>query len=103
MAPHDILRALEALASRIGVSVRSEPFALSVLEGRGGLCRLRGEHVVVMDARLPILDKIAVLAAALAAFDLEAIYVPPLLRASIQRRRRAALRPSDRTPQPSDV
>jgi len=99
VAPHDILRALEALAARIGVAVRSEQFDLSVIEGRGGLCRLRGEPVVVMDARLPVLDKIGVLAAALSAFDLEAIYVPPLLRASINRRRRG----SGRTLQSSDV
>ncbi len=100
MAPPDILRALEALAARIGVAVRSEQFDLSVIEGRGGLCRLRGEPVVVMDARLPIIDKIGVLAAALAAFDLEAIYVPPLLRASINRRRRGNARA---LVQPSDV
>jgi hypothetical protein len=100
VAPHDILRALEALAARIGVAVRSEPFDLSVIEGRGGLCRLRGEPVVVMDARLSVLDKIGVLASALAAFDLEAIYVPPLLRASINRRRRGSVRP---VAQPSDV
>ena len=41
-----------------------------------------------MDARLPLLDKIGVLADALAAFDLEAIYVPPFLRAKIRARRK---------------
>lgn len=75
------------LAERIGLEVRSEPFDLKVIAGKGGLCWLRGEPVVVMDAGLPVLDKIGVLARALAALDLEAIYVPPFLRARIARAR----------------
>jgi hypothetical protein len=82
-----ILAELVRLAGRIGVSVRAEPFDLKVIEGKGGLCWLRGEPIVVMDAGLPVVDKIGVMARALAAFDLEAIYVPPLLRAKIGRTR----------------
>ncbi len=84
-----ILAELQRLAKRIGLAVRAESFDLKVIEGRGGLCWLRGQPIVVMDARLPLLDKIGVLAEALAAFDLEALYVPPFLRAKIRARRRA--------------
>ena len=83
-----ILVELQRLAGRMGLAVRAESFDLKVIEGRGGLCWLRGQPTVVMDARLPLLDKIGVLAEALAAFDLEAIYVPPFLRAKIRARRR---------------
>jgi hypothetical protein len=82
-----VLAELVRLAGRIGVAVRAEPFDLKVIAGKGGLCWLRGEPVVVMDAGLPLVDKIGVMAQALAAFDLEAIYVPPLLRAKISRAR----------------
>ncbi len=81
MDPEDVLRELEALAGRLGVLVRFEPFDLDL--GKGGLCRLRGRPLVVIDARLPLLDRIAVLSQALACFDLEAVYLPPLLRARL--------------------
>jgi hypothetical protein len=86
--PERILRELIALAARMGVEVRSEPFDLQVIEGKGGLCKVHGQKLVVMDAGLPLLDKIGVVAEALSHFDIEAIYVPPLLRASIERRKR---------------
>jgi hypothetical protein len=86
--PEAVLSELHRLAARIGIAVRAEAFNTNVIEGRGGLCWLRGQPIVVMDAALPLLDKIGVMAEALAAFDLEAIYVPPFLRAKIRARRR---------------
>jgi hypothetical protein len=83
VTPARVLHELEALAARIGLSVRAEPFGGGLLSGRGGLCWVRGRPIVVMDASLPVADRIAVLAGALARFDLEAVYVPPLVRARI--------------------
>jgi|HubBroStandDraft_6_1064221.scaffolds.fasta_scaffold1170638_1 hypothetical protein len=74
---------LEALATRLGVAIRSEPFDKGALGGRGGLCRVRGKPVVVMDAALSLADKIAVLAGALGRFDLDSVYLSPLVRARI--------------------
>jgi len=81
VTPARVLHELEALAARIGLSVRAEPFGGGLLSGRGGLCWVRGRPIVVMDASLPVADRIAVLAGALARF--EAVYVPPLVRARI--------------------
>jgi hypothetical protein len=97
MTPPRLLSELEALAARIGVAIRAEPFGSGLLAGRGGLCRIRGEFAVVMDSSLPLADKIAVLAGALARFDLDAIYVPPLLRARIESAR-AGRSPVPRAP-----
>ena len=80
MSPADMLRALESVARRLGIPVRSEPFCT---EGRGGLCRVHGETVIVVNASLPVAERVAVLADALAAFDLEGIYVTPVLRAKM--------------------
>ncbi len=88
VSPERILRELIALAARMGIEVRSEPFDLQVIEGKGGLCRVHGQSLVIMDAGLPILDRIGVIAEALSHYDIEAIYVPPALRASIERRKR---------------
>lgn len=89
MTPPDIFRELSKLAHRLGIVVRFEPFDARVIEGRGGLCRLRGVPTVMADAGLPLLDKIGVLTEALATFNLEVLYVPPLIRARISRRTRA--------------
>lgn len=82
MTPAEILTELEKLALRLGVPVRFEAFDLR-MAGKGGLCRLRGKPIIVVDEGLPLLDKIGVLSEALARFDLEAIYLPPVLRARI--------------------
>jgi hypothetical protein len=76
----DVLRELDKLARRLGVAVRFETFDVRVIEGKGGLCWIRGNPTVVIDGGAPLLDKIAVLADALRVFDIEALYVPPVLR-----------------------
>jgi hypothetical protein len=79
-----MLAEFEALASRLGILVRVEPFDDALSGRRGGLCRVRGQPLVLMDDSLPLADRIAVLATALADFDLEGVYVSPLVRARIE-------------------
>jgi len=87
VTPERVLSELQVVAARLGITVRAEPLTADLLEARGGLCWAHGRPLVVMDASLPVRDKIAVLARALARFDLEAVYVPPLLRARIDQER----------------
>jgi hypothetical protein len=86
MAPAEMLRELRRLCERLGVDVRAEALDSAVLR-RGGLCLLHGKPVVVVDDALPVLDKVGVLADALRHFDLETIYVPPIVRARIEHSR----------------
>lgn len=79
-----MLAELEALAARLGVEVRREPFGKGVLEGRGGLCWVKGRPLVVMDEKLPVTERIGVLARALAEFDLESLRIMPAVRAAIE-------------------
>jgi hypothetical protein len=78
--PREVLAELERLAARLGVAIRYEPFDAKA-RAKGGLCKLRGSPVVVIDDALPLLDKIGILSEALAMFDLAPIFVPPVLRA----------------------
>ena len=80
MTPKQILAQLVLLSSRAGIGVRFDALGKNLSESRGGLCWLRGRPVVILDAAAPILDQVGVLASALREFDLEALYVPPLLR-----------------------
>jgi hypothetical protein len=87
--PERCYEALETLLGRLGVRVRCEPFdprLFGDLGARGGLCRIRRERVVLVDANLGLAERVGVLAGALARFDLEAVYVPPKLREIIESR-----------------
>jgi hypothetical protein len=86
MSPAEILHELERIADRMGVKVRFEAFDGSASR-RGGLCKVRGERRIVVDAGASIVEQIAVLEAALAKLDLDAVFASPLVRARIERRR----------------
>jgi hypothetical protein len=94
VTPIEILAELEKLANRLGVVVRFDAFDAK-LASKGGLCRVHGEQLIVIEGGLPILDKIGILSEALSTFDLEAIYLPPVLRTRLERNRppRARVRP----------
>lgn len=87
--PAEVLRELEKLARLLGIQVRHEPFDPRVIEGKGGLCWVRNVPTVMLDAGAPLIDKVGVLAEALSHFDVEALYVPPLLRQRIALRKKA--------------
>lgn len=77
---------LTSAARKVGILVRTEPFDPAVPEkqgGRGGLCRLRGKWIILIDARAPLVDRIAAVASALSEVDLEEVYLPPVVRATI--------------------
>jgi hypothetical protein len=68
----------------VGVVVRTEAFRGELLEGKGGLCWVRGAPLVVMDAGLALIDRIGVLAGALAHFEIDKVYVAPAIRQIIE-------------------
>ena len=86
MQPSELVSALEALAAKLGVPVRYDVFDRGLSKNRlcGGLCRLRGQPIIVLDAGLGAPEHVATLARALATFDLDAIYLPPRVRATIR-------------------
>jgi hypothetical protein len=90
VTPSRVLFELESLAARIGISVRTETFGAGLLQGRGGLCWVRGKPLVVMDATLAAPDRIAVLAVALGRFELEGLYIAPAVREIIEKARAKA-------------
>jgi hypothetical protein len=84
--PH-IYEQLEALLVRLGVPVRCEPFDARMfndVNAHGGLCKVKGSSMVLIDARAPVPDRVAVLAGVLAGFDLEGIYIAPQVRKVIE-------------------
>jgi hypothetical protein len=87
MSPAELRSQLEAVARKVGIVVRFEAFEAGPGR-RGGLCKVRGEARIVVDSGAPLLEQIATLEAALRKVDLEGVFLPPLLRARIEGRRR---------------
>jgi hypothetical protein len=70
------------LIKRFGVHIRHEAIkqdedSVNVV---GGLCLLKGEHVLIINSKATIEDKIRALGMALKHFDHEKIYMMPVLR-----------------------
>jgi hypothetical protein len=96
-----LLAELERAAERLGVPVRTEPFDPGLAEGRRprtGLCTVKGARLILVDARAPLPDRVAILAASLAALDHEALFLAPVVRATI-----AAYRPTTVSPEPASA
>ena len=89
MSPVELRGHLETVARRLGVRVRFEPFQPGVFR-RGGLCKVHGATRIVVDAEAPVVEQVATLESALRRLDLEAVYVPPLVRARLEGGRRAS-------------
>ncbi len=84
----DTLAELEALAVKLGVEVRYEPFT-GESTGPGGLCKVKGRWRVIINKRGSDADRLVTLARALGTFDLEPHFLSPQARGLVQRQRAA--------------
>lgn len=83
MSSEAAILALSRVAARAGVEVRVERFK-HPLAGKGGLCRIEGALVVLVDAKLGPLEQAGVIGEALAELDLDVGALPPELRAYVR-------------------
>lgn len=99
MEPRALEDALLDVARRAGVEVRREPFDSGVpreARPRGGLCRIHGVTVILVDTTLTTVERTAVLADALAGVQLDSLSMLPFVRERIDLavKRRAAAKPA---------
>lgn len=73
------LQELERVAEALAVKVCYEPMS-GLVQGTGGLCRLRGEYRIIIDKKLRAPERANILADALRRFDLSAVDLGPSLR-----------------------
>ena len=90
MDPQQLLDELVQAAQRLGVEVRSEPFETPAVLG-GGLCVVRGAHLVLIDLRAPLADRLRALARALGDLGSEAVYMAPEARELVDQARRVTM------------
>lgn len=80
-----IVKALEEVAERLSVRIHYEDMKAFEFRIEDGSCRVKGEPSIFIDRKRPLKERIAVLARELQKFDLEDIYIPPLLREELLR------------------
>jgi len=85
----DLLRAAKSL----GVAIRVEPFETPPAAG-GGSCILRGESLILLDARAPLPERITAMARALSELDSEALFMTPAAREAVEAMREPGRRTS---------
>ena len=79
-----LLSQLEEVADRLGITIRYETLTLEESSSPGGLCRIEGEYVLILDPQAPVREKVQVLIKALKGFPIDDIYVKPAIRDLIE-------------------
>ena len=86
---------LKGAARTLGFEVREEELLREVgYRARSGVCRIGEQRVILLDRTLSLADRVEVLCAALAGYDLESVFLSPALRARLSRRGGAAEPPA---------
>jgi hypothetical protein len=75
-----LLSQLEELAETLNINVRYESFKGEGAFSTGGLCKLKGEYLLIINSKASVRDKADAIAGALKSFDLSQVYLRPGLR-----------------------
>ena len=75
-----LLNQLEELAEKLGILVRDENINIEETSSTGGLCRIEGKYVLILNSRVTVKEKNQVMIKALQQFDLSEIYIKPVIR-----------------------
>ena len=75
-----LLNQLEDLAEKLGILVRDENINIEESSSSGGLCRIEGEYVLILNSKATVKEKNQVMIKALRQFDLSDIYIKPVIR-----------------------
>ena len=82
-----IIEQLEELIKSFRIQIRCEAIKQDedLVKVVGGLCLLRGEYVLIINSKATTMDRIKTLATALKHFDLDQIYLRPVIRELLDR------------------
>jgi len=80
MDEKEILDQLEELAESLGIKIRYEQLQKEGTFFPGGLCKVKGGNILIINSKAGMEDKIETLAKAVISFDLSRVYMRPALR-----------------------
>ena len=79
-----LLNQLKELAEKLSISVRDENIDIEESSGAGGLCRVEGKYILILNSRAAVKEKNQVMIKALQQFDLTGIYIKPVIREMLE-------------------
>jgi hypothetical protein len=84
-----IVRLLEELAETFGLQIRYEPIRTDddLPNALGGVCRFKGDNLLIINSNATVRDKIKTLAEAVKNFDLDQVYILPIIRELLEKTR----------------
>ena len=91
MKPEELYQDLKEIAGKLGITVIEKSFRNTGIQVQSGLCKVRGDVLFIMDKNIPVSEKNMVLGTSLAHMPLEEIYMVPMLREFIHKRKRAVI------------
>jgi hypothetical protein len=80
MKPEQIYQELKDLAEKLAVTVSEQNLRTAGIKVKSGLCTVKGRQMFIMDKHKSIHKKIKILAAEVANFPHEDIYLIPAIR-----------------------
>jgi len=75
---------LEELAEKFGILVRDENINIEESSSTGGLCRVEGKHILILNSKATVKEKNQVMITALQQFDVSEIYIKPFIRVLLE-------------------
>ncbi len=91
MKPEQIYQGLKDLADRLGILVSEQKLSTESLKVKSGLCKIKGQFVIILDKQLSIYKKSTILATCLSDMPLDAIFVIPAVREYLARHHKQVL------------
>jgi hypothetical protein len=75
-----LLNQLEELAGKLEIEIRYGNIGVEESHRTGGLCRIKGQYVLIIHSRLTVKEKIEVIIKILKGFEIGDVYVIPVVR-----------------------
>jgi len=91
MKPEQMYQGLKDLADRLGIVVSEQKLSTESLKVKSGLCKIKGQFVMILDKQLSVHKKSAILAACLSDMPHDAIFMIPAVREFLVRHRKPVL------------
>ena len=86
MKESTIMQHLEEVAEKLNIKVQPVSLRKYAYGMKSGLCKVNGEHRIIMDKHLHLSEKIDVLVEAIEPFDIDSIYIHPYVRKLIEKK-----------------
>jgi ABC-type enterochelin transport system substrate-binding protein len=86
MKPEQIYQELKDLAEKLEITVSEQNLRTSGIKIKSGLCKVKGQNLFIMDKHKSIHKKIDILAAQLAKYPHEGLYIMPTIRELLEKR-----------------